>query len=351
MPDGGVARDAEEDAGFADARPDAAPDAAADAGPVDTGLPQYCTRFPMGYSEIPAGTFFMGARPEDRPPGRFFDVEEPRHGVEITRAYWLKQTEVTQGEWDEIGPALPNPSRRTGCPLCPVENVSWHQVVDWLNQLSRACGLTPCYPDTEAARVGVTLDLDCSGFRLPTEAEWEYAARAGTRTATYAGNLRGTVTDCTTPQANLDGIAWWCLNSGSRTQAVGGKAANAWGLRDMLGNVWEWTWDRYGTYPGTVTDPLGATTGSIRVARGGSWSSVAQDARSAVRYLYGPGGRGFLLGLRLARSLPSEPSAAVCGGRTPCFRSHKAPRSPQNRKKGWPRHCAPSMNYSKPTPP
>jgi transposase InsO family protein len=124
--------------------------------------------------------------------------------------------------------------------------------------------------------------LTCTGYRLLTESEWEYAARAGTTTATYAGDLSGTVTGCTTAQVNLDGIAWWCLNSGNRTQAVGGKTANAWGLSDMVGNVWEWTWDWSGTYPGTVTDPLGAT-GSNRVLRGGSWYSHARLARAAYR--------------------------------------------------------------------
>jgi formylglycine-generating enzyme required for sulfatase activity len=146
--------------------------------------------------------------------------------------------------------------------------------------------------------------LDCTGYRLPTESEWEYAARAGTTTATYAGDLSGTVTDCTTAQANLDGIAWWCVNSGIRTNTAGVKAANAWGLHDMLGNVREWNWDWYDTYPDTVTDPLGAETSALRVVRGGSWSSASRFARSASRSFRAPSNRAYIDGLRLARSLP-----------------------------------------------
>lgn len=307
MPDGGVARDAEEDAGFADARPDAAPDAAADAGPADTGLPEYCTRFPMGYSEIPAGTFFMGARPEDRPPQRIFDDEEPRHGVEITRAYWLKQTEVTQAEWEEIGPALPNPSARTGCPLCPVENVSWHEVVDWLNQLSRACGLIPCYPDTAAGRVGVTLDLDCPGFRLPTEAEWEYAARAGTLTNTYNG--QSTITATATFSTVLDPIAWYNRdNMNPPSRSVGALRANAWQLRDMLGNVSEFVTDGPRVYADVplLRDPQGpplqgGAEPEQRVNRGGSAFLPPSGVRASYRpYSNGFGNPG--IGFRIART-------------------------------------------------
>ncbi|NQW63404.1 MAG: formylglycine-generating enzyme family protein, partial [Deltaproteobacteria bacterium] len=198
----------------------------------------------------------------------------------------------------------------------PVEYLDWYAAVAFANARSAAEGLTSCYTLTGCAddtngwqdglHAGCTdayfVGPACTGYRLPTESEWEYAARGGTTTATYLGNLSGTVTDCTTVQANLDGIAWWCLNSGSRTQAVGLKSANSFGLYDMLGNVWEWTGDRYGTYPGTVTDPTGPTTGSYRVNRGGSWYDIARSARAAFRNGNAPGNRDSNLGFRLVRT-------------------------------------------------
>jgi formylglycine-generating enzyme required for sulfatase activity len=128
----------------------------------------------------------------------------------------------------------------------------------------------------------------CTGYRLPTEAEWEYAARAGSSEARYA---------------SLDAIAWYSGNSGSATHPVGQLQANAWGLYDMLGNVWEWTHDWYAyEYGGAVPDPVGPSGGSYRVGRGGSWSYDAAYVRAAYRSLYDPGNRGGDLGFRLARS-------------------------------------------------
>ncbi len=279
---------------------------------------------PAGMVWIPAGSFRMGS-----PTGELGrETDETQHSVTLTRAFFIDRTEVTQGAWEALSGGV-NPScfqstTGTSCTTTsandggPVEQVDWYSALGFANARSAAEGLTACYTLTGCAdptngwkdgvHTGCTgatfVGLRCDGYRLPTEAEWEYAARAGTTTATYAGNLSGTVTGCTTAQANLDGIAWWCKNSGSRTQAVGGKTANAWGLRDMLGNVWEWTWDWYGSYPGTVTDPLGATTGSNRVGRGGSWSGNASYARSASRGSDGPDERYNTVGLRLARSLP-----------------------------------------------
>ena len=263
-----------------------------DTGTVDTGSVD--TRgCPAGYVRIAPGTFTMGS--PDAEEGRVSD--ETQHNVTITRAFCMKATEVTQGEWQaEMGD---NPSSFQECgPNCPVEKVSWDDAVLYANALSRREGLPECY-------AGSTFSgLDCGGYRLPTESEWEYAARGGTTTATYLGNLSGTVSDCSTAQANLDGIAWWCGNAGGRTQAVGGKTSNAFGLWDMLGNVWEWTGDLDGTYPATVTDPTGPTTGSNRVFRGGSWGDSARIARAAIRFYGSPFFRDDGLGFRLSRTAP-----------------------------------------------
>jgi formylglycine-generating enzyme required for sulfatase activity len=286
-------------------------DAISDTDTGDTEESPDMTSPPADFVRIEPGTFVMGS-PESELER---NSDETQHSVTLTRAFFVDRTEVTQGAWKVLSGGV-NPSFFASCgDSCPVEEVDWYSALGFANARSAAEGLPACYTLTGCSDptngwkdgehrgcTGATfVGLDCTGYRLPTESEWEYAARAGTTTATYAGDLSGTE-DCTTAQVNLDGIAWWCLNSGYRTQAVGGKAANAWGLRDMLGNVWEWTWDGYGSYPGTVTDPLGATTGSVRVIRGGSWFSGAQFARSASRFYFDPVFRLCYIGLRLART-------------------------------------------------
>jgi formylglycine-generating enzyme required for sulfatase activity len=230
---------------------------------------------PVGYVRIEPGTFTMGSpTTEDG-----HNSSETQHSVTITRAYCMKATEVTQGEWqEEMGD---NPSSFLSCGSnCPLEQVSWDDAIGYANALSGRAGLQECY--TGSTFTG----LDCTGYRLPTEAEWEYAARGGTTGPTYG---------------LMDSVGWYTDNSGSRTHPVGGKTANNFGLYDMLGNVWEWTGDWYGTYPGTVTDPTGPTTGSSRVYRGGSWAGPARYARAATRYV-APVSRRSYLGFRLVRT-------------------------------------------------
>jgi formylglycine-generating enzyme required for sulfatase activity len=206
---------------------------------------------------------------------------EVQHQVTISRPFYLSKHEVTQKEWVEVMGS--NPSNFKGDDL-PVECVSWYDVVEYCNKRSVKEGLTPAYTGSGTT---VTWNQSANGYRLPTEAEWEYACRAGTTTPFYTGN------NITTDEANY--------NRG-KTWAVGSGTPNPWGLYDMSGNVWEWCWDLYGDYSsGPQTDPLGASSGTNRVRRGGSWISNGRYLRSAYRGLNTPSYRYGNLGFRLAR--------------------------------------------------
>ena len=252
------------------------------------------TPIPEGYVRIEPGEFTMGS-PEDE-LGRFGD--ETQHRVTVTRAFALKATEVTQAEWRAVMGTDPSGFADCG-DTCPVEQVSWFDAVDYVNRVSDAEGLPRCYAD-DADRTFA--GLDCTGYRLPTEAEWEYAARAGTQTAYHTGV--NTQTDCNDdPNLNLAG--WYCGNAANTTHPVGQKQVNAWGLYDMHGNVWEWVQDWYAAYPaGAVVDPAGPASGELRVRRGGSWYYAALFVRSARRDWHAPAFRGTDLGFRPSRSLP-----------------------------------------------
>ena len=219
----------------------------------------------MEFVWIPAGSFVMGSPMGDE--GRLRG--ELRHEVRISQGFWIGEYEVTQGEWEALMGT--NPSGFSNCgQQCPVEQVSWEDTQEFIRRLnSRESGSGHVY-------------------RLPTEAEWEYAARAG-RTGVRYGEL--------------DEIAWYWDNSEGKTHPVGQKRANAWGLHDMLGNVWEWTVDWYGEYPsGAVTDPKGPESGSYRVLRGGCWDINARNVLSANRYAGAPSYRGSSIGFRLVRT-------------------------------------------------
>lgn len=220
---------------------------------------------------IPPGRFRMGS-PESE-PGRWND-EGPRHTVELSEGYWLADTPCTQALWVSVMDN--NPSQFVD-PKHPVENVSWDDCQEFLGRLNdRVPGLNA---------------------RLPSEAEWEYACRAGTRGPTWVGDLDGEII-----ARVLDPIAWYEGNSDGRTHPVGNKAVNPLGLYDMLGNVWEWCQDPYGSYDASVEVESTGSLGRFRVSRGGAWSNRAWRVRAASRGGDWSRERYGGLGFRLARA-------------------------------------------------
>jgi formylglycine-generating enzyme required for sulfatase activity len=230
----------------------------------------------------------------------FRDVDEDQHLVVIPWEVSISDHEVTQAEFEHVLGAARNLSHFRGDSL-PVENVTWYDAVEYCNALSVHESLTPAYTLQGDATVW---NREANGYRLPTEAEWERAARAGTTTPLYDGEL--VVETCRDPQqqvdANLDQIGWYCGNAGVSTHPIKRKAPNAGGLYDMSGNVWEWCWDWYSA-PGVIGDPTGPATGSQRVIRGGSWYYFARDCRSAARAPYWPNSKDDIVGFRVARTV------------------------------------------------
>lgn len=260
----------------------------------DTEADGHVEETPPGFVRIEAGTFLMGSPNEEA--GRYQD--EVQHTVTLTRAFLLQATEVTVEQYQTL--LGTNPSVHHDCGAgCPVENVSWYDAIGYANALSEAEGFEPCYGDSGEILGGASV-YECEGYRLPTEAEWEYAARAGTTTSTYAGNLEQIGCEDTV----LLSIAWFCGNASLAKHPVGEKEPNAWGLYDMLGNIREWASDWYSDFPGVVTDPVGADSGVSRVTRGGDWGRHARDARAACRSnQHDPTFRSANIGFRVARSL------------------------------------------------
>ncbi len=219
--------------------------------------------------DVPAGTFTMGSSDTVNDSGA-----SPPHQVTLS-AFAMQETDVTQDQYLAVMGS--NPSHfdsGTGALLRPVDKVSWHDAAKYCNALSRLSRLSPVY-DTSAW----TADFSKTGYRLPTEAQWEYACRAGSTTEYWWG-----------PDTNGMGArAWSADNSDSTTHPVATKLANAYGLYDMTGNVWQWCNGWYGSYTaGAATDPAGDSTGTSRILRGGSWVDDGGGLRSAYRYGIAP---------------------------------------------------------------
>jgi formylglycine-generating enzyme required for sulfatase activity len=230
---------------------------------------------------IPPGTYRMGSAEDE--VGRYV-WERPQMDVIISRGFWMGKYEVTQREYLELMGG--NPSGFTGDLSLPVETVSWSDAVDFCSAL------------TEREHAAARIRVNCV-YRLPTEAEWEYACRAWTSTRFSYGD--------DPVYAGLTDYAWYEDNSGGETHPVGQKLPNPWGLYDMHGNVWEWCQDWFDNYSGGILlDPQGPASGSTRVARGGDWGVSARSCRLANIFSPDPNDRQNYLGFRIVLA-PGQP--------------------------------------------
>ena len=308
-----------------------------------------------GFGYAPSGVFTMGSPPNES--GRKND--ETQHQVTLLHAFEMSEMEITQGQFEETLGYNPSHFPFGEDPSdYPVDSASWYDALAYANRFSESLSYAPCYTITNVTCAdetpGDTVDyckdnggiheadvtinavsiFECEGFRLPTEAEWEYAVRAGSNTAFYNGQI--TQTACSLPDQNLSSIGWYCGNSQTMTHPVGGKQPNAWNLFDMSGNVREWVWDWYERdFGGAATDPEGPTSGHFRVVRGGAVRyDGAGRCRSAYRTGQTPDHRSWYLGFRLARTLTDSKAGSK---KLQDFTVHiKASKSQQKSPGSWP---------------
>lgn len=288
-----------------------------------------CTKDTSGveWCRIPSGCFFMGS-----PTTEFCRDKslEAQHPVILTNTFEIQSTPVTQGQFQSLMGY--KPSYNASCGNCPVEQLSWHEAAAYCNALSNKIGLPSCYANTGSNKTCAT-DGDCAtgekcqnkskcikyeasplykgakiyncaGYRLPTEAEWEYAYRAGTKAAYYNGvNDQTLCSSCNPADANASDVGWYCHNT-KATKPVGQKTANAWGLHDMAGNVYEWCHDWWSGAHSSIpaTNPWGAASHTTRVLRGGSWDGHPSFMRAAHRAHDPPLNVGIRHGLRPVRT-------------------------------------------------
>ncbi len=250
----------------------------------DSELQRIKATLTPGFVAVAPGQFAMGLSAEQAGPG-YNDAQ--LHQVVITRPFEMMSTEVTVKQYGEL--MSTSGDQLSPCQQCPAAMVSWYQAATYCNDLSKRQGLAQCYR-IDGFAVAWPEGLACTGYRLPTEAEWEYASRGGS-----------------TEQApkNIIDYAWFDENSELKPHAVKGKLANAFGLFDMLGNAGEWVWDWQGEYPSqAVADPVGPKAGDNRVFRGGNFRYGSGEASHAFRSAYGPPVRVEYIGFRCVRTLP-----------------------------------------------